>query len=226
VPTTASASQIRTEFDAIAQLTPEHHYPGPSEAWLLTNLPLGRGTVLEIGCGVGDLSRRLTSAFDSVIAIDFSEGMITEAKRRTAPNTPIEYACADMFEWLRRSGNSYDCIITVATLHHVDLRAALREMAWSVKPGGRLLVIDLFSRTGWRHFFVNAAAWVIERAHEVRVFRGMKPWRLTRAFWRHGRNETYLSLPEVKHIAGEELPGAQVRGHLLWRYSIVWDRSA
>ena len=102
MPTTASALQIQSDFDAIARLVPDGDRLGPHEDWLLRNLPPGRGTVLEIGCGVGHLSRRLTAAFDRVVAIDLAVVMIAEAKRRTGDNAPIEYVCADMFDWLAR----------------------------------------------------------------------------------------------------------------------------
>src|SRR5713226_5987489 len=224
MPTIASAPQIRNDFDTIARLIPGTDHLGPHEVWLLENLPSGRGTALEIGCGVGHLARRLGSAFDRVVAIDFSEGMIAEARRRTAEYFRIEFACEDIFDWLRRSPNTYECIVTVATLHHVDLRSALRAMAQSLKPGGRLLVLDLFRRSGWRNVLINGAAFVVARAHEMVAFHGMAPWKLRRAYWQHGRNETYLTLDEVERAAREELPDSIVRGHLLWRYSVIWDK--
>ena len=222
MPTTASALQIQSDFDAIARLVPDGDRLGPDEDWLLRNLPRGRGTVLEIGCGVGHLARQLTTAFDRVVAIDFAVGMIAEAKRRTGDNAPIEYVCADMFDWLARFPDAYDCIVTVGTLHHVDLTSALRATSRALKPGGRLLVLDLVRRPGWRHVLINIAAFIVARIREALIFRGMAPWKLRRAFWQHGRNETYLTLEEVEHIARDALPGSQVRGHLLWRYSIIW----
>ena len=215
MPTRASASRIRSDFDAIARLTPDTDRLGPHEARLLSNLPSNRGSVLEIGCGVGRVARRLASSFDRVVAIDFSEGMIREAIART-DNDRIEYECAEMFEWLGHSPGAYDCIITIATLHHVDLRSALRSMAKSLKPGGRLLVMDLVVLEGWAD---NAVAFVAARARDI-----LTPWKLRQAYWRHGGNETYLRLDEVRRIAREELPGSMVRGHLIWRYSLIWDK--
>ena len=223
MPTTASPSEIRDDFDAIARLIPEGDVLGPDEAWLLKNLPVGRGTVLEIGCGVGHLARRLARSFDRVVAIDASEGMITEARRRTIDGAPIEYFCADLFEWLRRFPATYDCIVTAATLHHVDLRAALRDMARALKGGGRLLVSDLFSRTGWRNIPINAVAFVAGRLREARTLRRALSWKLRCAYWRHGRNETYLRLEEVARVTRQELPDAKVRGRL-GRYGIVWQK--
>jgi SAM-dependent methyltransferase len=224
MPTIASPGQIKNDFDVIAPLTPDRKHLGPEEYWLLEQLS-GRGTVLEIGCGVGLLSRRLASMFAHVVAIDFSEGMIAEALRRTA-EISIEYHCADMFEWLPRFRNSYDAIVTVATLHHVDLGSALRQMTESLKPGGRLVVVDLVERPGWRYAFINGVAYLVSITHQLLNFRGFTSVKLKQAFWRHGRNETYLTLSEVKRVADEELPGAHVRHHLLFRYSIVWDKPA
>jgi SAM-dependent methyltransferase len=209
MPTTASPVQIRDDFDAMAPLMPERL--GPHEAWLLQQLPARRERALEIGCGAGTVAQRLAQSFAHVDAIDFSPAMIQEAKRR-APSS-IHFACADLFDWLRDHPNTYDCIVTIATLHHVDLGGALRAMASSLKPGGRLLALDVMKR---RNVVLNALAFAA----------GFRPgnWKLRQAFWRHGRNETYLTIDEARRIAEEALLDAQVRAHLLWRYSIVWDK--
>jgi 2-polyprenyl-3-methyl-5-hydroxy-6-metoxy-1,4-benzoquinol methylase len=224
MPTAASADQIRSDFDTIAALMPARDRLGPHDRWLLKHIPTRRGIALEIGCGVGHLARWLVADFDSVVAIDFSEGMIAEARRRTGEGAAIEYWCADMFAWLPRFPDHYDCIVTVGTLHHVDLRSALREMALALKPGGTLLVSDLLDRSGWRNLLLNVVAHAVARAREAFVFGGMMPWRLRTAYWRHGRDERYLTLEEVERAAGQELPGAHVRGHLLWRYTIFWQK--
>jgi len=208
MPTTASPAEIRNDFDAMAPLMPERL--GPHEAWLLAQLPRGRGAALEIGCGAGPVARRLAQSFDRVTAIDVSPAMIAEAKRR-APS--IDFVCADMFDWLRDHAGAYDCIVTVSTLHHVDLGDALRAMARSLRPGGRLLALDVMHR---RNPFLDAVAFAL----------GLRftSWKLRKAFRRHGRNETYLTIEEARRVARRELPGARVNAHLMWRYSIVWDK--
>src|SRR5437763_9986721 len=156
MPTISSSNEIRSDFDTIATLIPKRDRLGPHEAWLLRQLPTRGGTAIGIGCGVGNVARRLAGVFDDVVAIDLSPGMIDEAKRRTASS--IELVCADMFDWLRRHPDTYDCIVTISTLHHVDHGEALRAMARSLKPEGRLLVLDLMNRPGWRHLLVNVVS--------------------------------------------------------------------
>ena len=208
MPTTASPAEIRADFDAMAPLMPERL--GPHEAWLLAQLPRGRGSALEIGCGAGTIAQRLATSFDRVTAIDVSPAMIAEAQRR-APS--IDFVCADMFEFLRDRASAYDCIVTISTLHHVDFGDALRAMARALRPGGRLLALDVMHR---RNPLLDAVALALS-------FR-FTSWTLRKAFWRHGRNETYLTIEEARRVAQRELPGADVRAHLMWRYSIVWDK--
>jgi len=50
------------------------------------------------------------------------------------------------------------------------------------------------------------------------------PPELRRAWEEHGWTDRYLGLAEVRAACARALPGATVRRHLLWRYSIVWRR--
>ncbi len=225
MPSAAALRQVRAEFDRIAALTPESPQRLPLEKWITDHLPTTRGRLLDIGCGVGDLARRLAPRFTTVDAIDLSEGMIAEARRRTPPDMSIELASADMFDWLRRHPSSYDCIVTVATLHHVDLAAALAAMAAALVPGGKLLVIDLYDRPGLRHLPVNAVALLLNVTREwVATALRRSSLELRQAYRAHGKNETYLELGEVKAVANAVLPGAEVRGTLFWRYTLCWRK--
>ena len=50
------------------------------------------------------------------------------------------------------------------------------------------------------------------------------PPELRRAWAEHGRSDRYLTLAEVRAACAGALPGASVRRHLLWRYSVVWRK--
>src|SRR5215213_8674372 len=126
MPSTASLPELRAEFDEIAALTPASPTLASAERWIAENLPVGRGAVLDVGCGVGDLVRRLAPYFERAEAIDLSPGMIDEARRRTSPDLRITFSCADLFEWLGQRPDSYDCIVSVAALSLKNPRPALR----------------------------------------------------------------------------------------------------
>ena len=47
----------------------------------------------------------------------------------------------------------------------------------------------------------------------------------TRAAWdEHGRHDSYLTLSEIRKTCADVLPGASVKRHLLWRYSLIWKK--
>ena len=193
--------------------------------WFVKNLPSRREALLDVGCGVGDLTRTLEPLFGRADGIDLSAGMIEEARRRTKPGLQIGFARADLFEWLAAHRESYDCIVSVNTLHHVDFADAVRAMSQALRTGGRLLIVDLYGRSGIRHLPVNLAAYAIVGMREaIALLRGRSSWRLRLAYRRHGRSETYLTVNEVERIASEILPGARVTATLLWRYRLVWEK--
>jgi hypothetical protein len=46
------------------------------------------------------------------------------------------------------------------------------------------------------------------------------------AYAEHEKTDTYLTLPRLRQACADVLPGALVRRHLFWRYSIVWRKEA
>jgi hypothetical protein len=52
------------------------------------------------------------------------------------------------------------------------------------------------------------------------------PAEVRRAWAEHGRLDRYPRVGQVRKICRELLPGARVRRHLFWRYSIVWRKAS
>ena len=78
--------------------------------------------------------------------------------------------------------------------------------------------------------FFNPGGSVKDRAGLNMILDGERTGRLTKdrrvvAAWReHERFDRLLTIAEARRQAHAHLPGAQVRQHLLWRYSIRWQR--
>jgi ubiquinone/menaquinone biosynthesis C-methylase UbiE len=98
---------------------------------------------LDLGCGAGRHSVLLAQRFAQVDAVDLSGPMIEVARaRRPRPN--IIYRQADLLNVA--GAGKYDFVLSALTLHHVpDLHAALSHIKTLLAPGGRLVVIDMYS---------------------------------------------------------------------------------
>lgn len=100
-------------------------------------------SVLDVGCGTGEISLILADIGHSVSGIDLSEGMIQTAKKKSQEKGIfIDFKCGDA-EKPQFSPHSFDLIIqrhVIWTLPHPDV--AVKEWHALLKPNGRLFLID------------------------------------------------------------------------------------
>jgi SAM-dependent methyltransferase len=220
-------SQVERDFDRIALLPDDgwdhnRHY----HALLLRELAPRCGRALEIGCGTGELSRLLAARSGSVLAIDLSPNMIRLARERSRGVPNLEFRVADAATW-EIPRESFDCVASIATLHHLDLAATLARVRDALSPGGTLLVLDLFRASGPSDLATSALAAPLNVLLRLAKTGRPRPHPDVRRTWEeHGRHDRYSTLGEVRALCARLLPGARVRRHLFWRYSIVWRKGA
>ena len=114
-----------------------------SESPVLLGLLDSAWVVGDLGCGTGRAAEALAPFVARVCAVDPSEAMLLEAQRRLAelPNVSVKRG---ELEELPLANGELDAALVVLVLHHVaEPAAALSEVARVLKPGGRLLLVDL-----------------------------------------------------------------------------------
>jgi demethylmenaquinone methyltransferase/2-methoxy-6-polyprenyl-1,4-benzoquinol methylase len=104
--------------------------------------PRAAETILDVAAGTGTSSASLARNGASVVAADFSEGMIEVGRRRQAGNPFIRFVQADAMD-LPFDDDSFDAVtISFGLRNIVDPRKALAEFSRVVKPGGRVVVCE------------------------------------------------------------------------------------
>lgn len=102
----------------------------------------GDERVLDAGCGSGRVTEKLLERLPrgTVVALDGSEAMLAEARRRLAAHLDrVELVCADLGRPLPAMA-PVDHILSTATFHWVpDHDTLFRHLAAAVRPGGRLV---------------------------------------------------------------------------------------
>jgi ubiquinone/menaquinone biosynthesis C-methylase UbiE len=98
--------------------------------------------LLEVGCGTGQITGWLLQAVapGRVVALDFSPGMLAQARRR---NAAAEFHRADICSGQLRLGRFDIALCFNAFPHFRHMPAALRHLARSLKRAGRLLILHL-----------------------------------------------------------------------------------
>lgn len=101
-------------------------------------------SVLELGCGTGTMTARITRAGHPVTAVDFSEKMLAAAGKK-APEA--RYLRCDLRQAPQLlAGETFDCITAVYAIHHLSREeqiALLRALRPCLKPDGAVILGDV-----------------------------------------------------------------------------------
>ncbi|OGN10599.1 MAG: hypothetical protein A3J46_05315 [Candidatus Yanofskybacteria bacterium RIFCSPHIGHO2_02_FULL_41_11] len=96
--------------------------------------------VLEVGCGTGLFTGQLALTNNQIVAIDISPALLDLAQKRTVFQNVIfknEDAHRTSFE-----DQSFDFIVGISALHHLDIKLALKEFFRLLKPGGKIMFTE------------------------------------------------------------------------------------
>jgi SAM-dependent methyltransferase len=181
---------------------------------LLTLLPARSGAALDVGCGDGSFAAVLASRFARVVSLDRDAEQVAVTSARCRHLRQVSVVQED-FLTSGFTDCEFDVVTALASFHHMPLGDATREARRVLRPGGRLVVLGVWSDSGLCDLPLNVASLVLNRY--LRWRRGQDsmtaPATLERTSW-----------PAVKLAASEHLPGARLRRRLLFRYTLVWDK--
>lgn len=112
------------------------------KAYAVAGLRPGQ-TAADIGAGSGYITEGLIQRGLNVIAIDQSEAMLAEMRKKFAAASGISYRRGEA-ECLPVADASVDYVFANMYLHHVEQPlTAIREMVRLLKPGGKLIITDM-----------------------------------------------------------------------------------
>ncbi len=151
--------QVRAMFDRIAGvydllntvMTAGLHHEWRRRAADLADVEPG-DRVLDVATGTGDLAFELASRVapgGAVVASDFSEQMLSIAREKSAASGDLARAELVRFEQanalsLPYSDDEFDAAtVGFGARNFSDLERGCREMARVVKPGGRVVILEM-----------------------------------------------------------------------------------
>lgn len=134
-----AVSGVRSGYDRWSTVYDHDANPLPPLEEPLVHAALGevRGKcVLDLGCGTGRHALWLAYSGADVTAVDFSEGMLAEARRKPGAER-IEFQVHDLHQALPFADEHFDVIVSGLVLEHLqDLGPLYSEVHRILKRGG------------------------------------------------------------------------------------------
>jgi demethylmenaquinone methyltransferase / 2-methoxy-6-polyprenyl-1,4-benzoquinol methylase len=158
VPGTLEEPQVRAMFDRIAGfydvmnsvMTAGLHHRWRSRAADLAQVGPG-GRVLDVATGTGDLAFELARRVGpdgDVVGSDFSEEMLVRAREKARQRgTPVSFEWGNALELGYPTGAFDAATVGFGARNFSDLAKGLSEMTRVVRPGGKVVVLEITTPT-------------------------------------------------------------------------------
>ncbi|MBI5642245.1 MAG: class I SAM-dependent methyltransferase [Deltaproteobacteria bacterium] len=111
--------------------------------------------VLEVGCGTGLLTMEAVKTGAKIYSLDVSPDLLRLARGKSACRG-VDFFCASAYE-LGFRDKSFDYVIGMSVLHHLDIDKAFKEFSRVLKDNGKIIFSEpnmlnphIFAE---RHFF-------------------------------------------------------------------------
>lgn len=99
--------------------------------------------ILELGCGTGKNTMLFAEISKAVHALDFSEGVIEQARKKIS-SINVEFSQADLTKPWPSKNESHDLIVCNLVLEHIeDLLHVFKEAFRSLRKGGHFYISEL-----------------------------------------------------------------------------------
>lgn len=213
---------IINSFNRIALLDDKWDHNQHYEKLLISEISNSDGNALDIGCGTGEFTQKLSKKVKSVYGIDLSPVMVEEAMKRHSEEN-IQYSIQDFDELNEEM--KYDFIVSIATFHHLNLETALPKIERLLKRNGKLIVLDLYERKGFIDRFLDCIAVPIN--HVLKALKNVRSVDTEEAAaWKeHSHLDEYMTYKELSNVYHKFLSrDVKIKRLLFWRYVLVYKK--
>lgn len=172
-------------------------------------------SILDVGCGDGALISYLNDGSKELLGIDSEQTCIDKANgENKTKNT--EFVCLSFEDF--GTERRFDAVTFVASLHHMNMEAAIEKAAGLLKDDGELLIVGLAKPSNIIDFIIEG----------LRIIPSSIISRIKHMKSSESKNipVSYIfpSMNEVRKTANTLLPGHTIKYGLFYRFLLKWTK--
>jgi ubiquinone/menaquinone biosynthesis C-methylase UbiE len=149
---TAFETVYRETADPWASVTKRYRYQTRKYEVVMSLLPKGRRfqSALDLGCGLGPLSRRIAERADKVLGLDVAQSAIDRAQQAHGHLPGVSFSQADVLALPDELDGRFDLVVIADTLYYLPStdEALLNQLAERISrllmPGGLCVLVNHF----------------------------------------------------------------------------------
>lgn len=176
-----------------------------------------RKNILDVGCGDGTLALYLRTTDNKILGIDISDTSIQKANKRNSYSN-VSFI-RTTFEDFQANNESFDAIVFVASIHHMDMVKAIEKSKELLARNGVLIIVGLAKPA-------SLFDWIVELARII-------PSKIVSSIKKNTTSEEldidvsydFPMMSEVRKTFKEELCGYTFRYGLHYRYLLTWKNN-
>ncbi len=182
--------------------------------WIIQKASLSSGRrVLEVGCGTGFFSEIFSKTGTQLDALDISPELLQKAQERCGGR--VHFELGDV-EALKFADETFDAVIGIRVLHHLDMDPSFKEIARVLKKGGAIAFCEpnmLNPQIMIQKNIPIIKKWMGDTPDETAFFK----WPLKRFLKKRGFENIEIEPFDFLHpwIPGAMVPAAQSLGSFL-----------
>ena len=171
-------------------------------------------TISDAGCGDGSLARFLDDGTKKITGIDPDIRCIERADSLNE-SSGQRFSCCSFKDYT--PDMCFDAVVFVVSIHHMDMKEALRKAKSLLSPSGKLLIVGLAVLSSITGRIVEAArvipSKVISALHRMQTSEELN---LPVVY-------DYPRMKDIRNTVKKELPSARIRYALHYRYLLEWE---